>query len=314
MAVTARLQELGDVRRIGVIMNAAATDVPAQARVGAFVQSLRELGWDEGRNIRIYVQWNAGTAAEARTRAAELAALAPDVVLAASTANLKAVQQATITTPIVFVQVSDPIAQGVVPNLARPGGFVTGFTAFEVQTAGKWLDLLKQVAPGMKHIGVIFNPDTSPPSQIFIQVLQREALLFGMKVAALTVHTTDEIEPAIKEVAREADGGLIFTTDQFTEAYREFIVGLVARHGLPAIYARRGFAEAGGLISYSVLDIEQFRQAATYVDRILRGAKPGDLPVQQPTKYELAINLNTAKALGLTVPASLLAIADQVIE
>jgi putative ABC transport system substrate-binding protein len=233
--------------------------------------------------------------------------------LASSSANLAAAIQVAGTKPIVFVQVSDPVAQGFVASLAHPGGNITGFTAFEVQTASKWLDLLKQIAPELKSVGIVFNPDTSPPSRAFAQMVERAAPSLGLEVAVSPVASLADVEAVLERLSRQG-GGLLFTTDQFTDARRIRIVELVARYRLPAIYARRGFAQAGGLITYSVSDIEQFRQAASYVDRIFRGAKPGDLPVQQPTWYELAINLKTAKALGLTVPNTLLASADEVIE
>ena len=218
------------------------------------------------------------------------------------------------TTPIVFLAVSDPLAQGFVSNLARPGGNITGFTYFEVQTAGKLLDLLKQIVPGVTRVAVIFNPDTSPPSQLFSNAIKDAAPSFGVEVVAPPVHITADIEAVINNFSRQPNGALIFPPDQFIHVHRELIVEMAARFSLPAIYSRPGFAEVGGLMSYYPLEIEQFRQAASYVDRILKGAKPGDLPIQQPTKFELLINLKAAKAIGLTIPESLLLQANDVIE
>jgi putative ABC transport system substrate-binding protein len=312
--LAARAQQPDRVRRIGVIMNAAETDTLAQSFVTAFVGALRNLGWSEGQNLQVDIRWNTGSTELARTYAAELVALAPDAILSSSTINLSALQRLSPTTPIVFLAVSDPLAQGFVSNLARPGGNITGFTYFEVQTAGKLLDLLKQIVPGVTRVAVIFNPDTSPPSQLFSNAIKDAAPSFGVEVVAPPVHITADIEAVINNFSRQPNGALIFPPDQFIHVHRELIVEMAARFSLPAIYSRPGFAEVGGLMSYYPLEIEQFRQAASYVDRILKGAKPGDLPIQQPTKFKLVINLKTANALGLTVSPNFLATVDEVIE
>jgi putative ABC transport system substrate-binding protein len=301
------------MRRIGMMMNAAQTDALAQTYVTAFSQALRSLGWGDSQ-LQIEIRWNDGSAEMARRYANELVALAPDAILSASTNNLNELQRLSPTIPIVFLDVADPVAQGFVLNQAHPGGNITGFSFFEVQTAGKWLDLLKQTAPAVARVAVIYNPDTSPPSRLYSNALKGAAASFGVEVIESLVHSTADIEPAIERLAREPGGALIFTPDQFIHVHRELVVKLAARYRLPAIYARAGFAEVGGLMSYYPAEMEQFRQAASYIDRILKGAKPGDLPVQAPTRFELIVNLKTAKALGLTVPLGLLAGADAVIE
>jgi putative ABC transport system substrate-binding protein len=311
--LAARGQQGERVRRIGVMMNAADNDALAQTYVTAFLQAMRNLGWGEGQ-LQIEIRWNGGSAELARRYAAELVMLAPDAILAVSTTNLVALQRLSPTIPIVFLEVSDPVAQGFVLSQAHPGGNITGFSYFEVQTAGKWLDLLKQMAPEVARAGVIFNPDTSPPSRLFSSALKGAAPSFNVEVVESPVHATADIEPAIAHFSREPHGALIVPTDQFIQVRRELVVEMAARYRLPAIYAREGFAEAGGLMSYYPLETEQFRQAASYIDRILKGAKPADLPIQAPTKFELIINLKTAKALGLTAPLGLLAGADAVIE
>jgi putative ABC transport system substrate-binding protein len=312
--LSTRAQQPERMRRIGVILNAAKTDTLAQSNVTAFVGALRNLGWSEGQNLQVDIRWNDGSAELAQTRAAELVALAPDAILSSSTINLSALQRLSPTAPIVFLGVTDPLAQGFVSNLARPGGNITGFSYFEVQTAGKLLDLLKQIVPGVTRVAVIFNPDTSPPSQIFSNAIKNAAPSFGVEVASLPVHITADIEAVIDNFSRQPNGALIFPPDQFIAVHRNLVLELAARYRLPAIYSRPGIAEEGGLMSYYAIEIEQFRQAASYVDRILRGAKPGDLPIQQPTKFKLVINLKTANALGLTVSPNFLATVDEVIE
>jgi putative ABC transport system substrate-binding protein len=306
-------QPLERIRRIVVVMNTTDANREAQSNVMAFMQALEHLGWN-GQQIHIDIRWNAGATDGARAIAAELAQERPDVILASSSANLAAAMRVAGAAPVVFVEVADPVAQGFVASLAHPGGNITGFTAFETQTAGKWLDLLKQIAPQLRRIGVVFNPETSPPSLIYAQMVERAAPSLGVDAAAAPVSTLADVETVLMHFAADGGGGLIFTPDQFVEARRDSILELVARYRLPAIYTRRGFARAGALMTYSVSEVDQFRKAAAYVDRILRGEKPGDLPVQAPTKYELVINLKTAKALGLSVPPTMLAIADEVIE
>jgi len=301
-------------RRVGVLMGFPATDSVAQAYVAAFVQALRQLGWIEGQNLRIDIRWNAGDATLGRIYAAQLIGLQPEVILAATTANLEVVRQATTTLPVVFVQVSDPVAQGFVASLTKPGGNLTGFSSYEFSTGGKWLDLLKEIAPGLARAAVMFNPDYSPQSKFFMRAVEAAASSRGMRAIAVPVRATADIEPAIASFVREPNGGLILPTDTFTRERQELIVELAARHRLPAAHSYQYIVAEGGLISYGVDLLDQYRQAASYVDRILRGEKPADLPVQQPTKFELVINLKTAKALGLEVPPTLLARADEVIE
>jgi putative ABC transport system substrate-binding protein len=308
--------QLGPVRHIGVLMNGAATETALQSYVAAFVQALRQLGWTEGQNVRIDVRWSAGDAALARTYAAQLIGLTPDVILASSTTNLIAIQQATNTVPVVFVQVSDPVEQGFVTNVTRPGGNLTGFSMFEFSVGGKWLELLKEIAPGLSRIGVMFNPDTSPQSKFFMRSIEAAAPSHGVQAVVVPVRATADIEPAFEGFARAPNGGLILPTDSFTNLRSSLIIDLAARHRLPAISAYERFPKDGGLMYYgaSINVPEQFRQAATYVDRILKGVKPGDLPIQRADKYSLVINLKTAKALGLNVPLPLTGLADELIE
>jgi putative ABC transport system substrate-binding protein len=309
----ARAQQTERMRRIGVLMSVAADDPEGQTRLTVFVQGLQQLGWTDGRNIRIDVRWAAGDAERSRRYAAELVALAPDVILAAGSVDLAALQQATRTVPIVFVTIADPVGAGFVNSLARPGGNATGFSQFEYGVIGKWLELLKEIAPGVTRVAVIRDPTISAGVGQF-GAIQTAAPSFGVEVNPVNMTDTGEIERAIAGFARSANGGLILTAGPLGSIHRELIVTLAARHKLPAVYYERYFVTGGGLISYGPHLVDQYRRAADYVDRILKGEKPADLPVQAPTKYELAINLKTAKALGLTVPPSLLARADEVIE
>jgi putative ABC transport system substrate-binding protein len=314
--LAARAQQPGGIRRIGVLMNASATDAGPQSRVAAFVQGLGQLGWIEGQNLRIDIRWNAGDAALARIYAAQLIGLMPDLILAVSTTNLTIVRQATSTVPVVFVQVSGPVEQGFVASLAKPGGNLTGFSMFEFSVGGKWLDLLKEVAPKLARVGVVFNPDTSPQSKFFMRSIEAAAPSLRVQVNAVPVRAAADIEIALENFARQPNGGLILPTDANSSSRQALIIELASRHRLPAVSAATDFAKEGGLMYYGVssnLD-NSYRQAASYVDRILKGAKPGDLPVQTPTKFELVINLKTAKALGLDVPLPLLGLADEVIE
>src|SRR5215470_17276672 len=276
----ARAQQAGAVRHIGVLMNGAATETAPQSYVAAFVQALRQLGWTEGQNVRIDIRWSAGDAALARTYAAQLIGLTPDVILASSTTNLTAIQQATNTVPVVFVQVSDPVEQGFVANVTRPGGNLTGFSMFEFSVGGKWLELLKEIAPGLARVGVMFNPDTSPQSKFFMRSIEAAAPSHGVKAVVVPVRNTADIEPAFEGFARAPNGGLILPTDSFTNLRSSLIIDLAARHRLPAISAYERFPKDGGLMYYgaSINLPDQFRQAATYVDRILKGANAGDLP------------------------------------
>ena len=311
--LSARAQQGERMRRVGIILPAAADDTVFQARVGAFLQELGQLGWTIGRNVRIDTRWATTNAAEIRRHAAELAALAPDVILAFGTSTVGPMLQATRTVPIVFPVAGDPVGAGFVDSLARPGGNATGFLSFEYSISGKWLELLKQIAPGVTRVGVLRDP-TTPTGSAMFGVIQAMAPSLRVEVNPVNIRDAAEIERAIAAYARTPNGGLIVTASKLAEDHRDLIVSLAARHKLPAVYYERHFVAAGGLISYGPDFIHLFRQSAGYVDRILKGEKPADLPVQAPTKYELVINLKTAKALGLTMPQTLLASADEVIE
>jgi putative ABC transport system substrate-binding protein len=314
--LAARTQQPERMRRVGVLMNGAATETMPQSYVAAFVQELRQLGWTEGRNLHIDVRWNAGDAALARIYAAQLIGLTPDVILTASTTNLTVIQQATNTVPVVFAQVSDPVEQGFVASITKPGGNITGFSMYEFSVGGKWVDLLKEIAPSLARVAVMFNPDTSPQSKFFMRSVEAAAPSHGVQAIAAPVRTTTEIEAALQNFSREPNGGLILPTDTFTRLRSKLIAELAERHRLPSISAYGDFAQDGGLMYYGAfINLpDQYRQAASYVDRILRGEKPGDLPIQRAVKYTLVINLKTAKALGLTVPLPLTGLADEVIE
>jgi putative tryptophan/tyrosine transport system substrate-binding protein len=301
------------MRRIGVLMNLASDDAEGQARLAAFHQGLQQLGWTVGRNVQIDYRWGAGDADRIRKFAAELVALAPDVILSTGSPSAAALQQATRTVPIVFVTVVDPVSSGFVDSLARPGGNITGFSLYEYSISGKWLELLKEIAPGITRAAVIRDPAlTAGGGQL--GVIQAVAPSVGAEVIPVNVRDAGEIERAITAFARSPNGGLIVTGSTLAAIHRDLIVTLAARHKLPAVYFQRYFVVAGGLISYGSGLVDQYRDAAGYVDRILKGEKPADLPVQAPTKYELVINLKTAKTLGLEVPHTLLARADEVIE
>jgi putative ABC transport system substrate-binding protein len=306
-----RAQQLERMRRIGVLMNLAADDAEGQALMAAFLRGLQQLGWTDGRNVRIDYRWTAGDIDRIRRYAAELAALAPDVIMVAGGSHVGALQQATRSVPIVFVQVTDPVSGGFVASLPQPGGNATGFIQFEYGISPKWLELLKQIAPNAR-VAVIRNPTAAGGIGQF-GALQAVAPLFGVELRPIDVRG-GEIEQALAAFARESNGGLIVTTSASALHHRELIVTLAARHKLPAVYFWRLYVTGGGLISYGPDISDQYRSAARYVDRILKGEKPADLPVQTPTKYELVINLKTAKALGIEVPPTLLARADEVIE
>jgi ABC-type uncharacterized transport system substrate-binding protein len=298
---------------IGALLTTAADDAESQARIAAFLQGLQELGWTDGRNVRIDYRWAAGDPERARTYAAELVRLKPDVILANTALALMPLKRETGTIPIVFTLIYDPVGSGFVANLARPGGNITGFTLGDFSLGGKMLQVLKEIAPKVSRVAVIFNPN-QPPHVAIWRSIEVAAPSFGVPLTASAVRDSAEIEPVIKAFAREQNGGLVVLPSPITETHRERVIALAARHRLPAVYGFRSFIESGGLVSYGINTVEPFRRAALYVDRILKGAKPGDLPVQQPTKYELVINMKTAKALGLTIPSSLLGRADQAIE
>ncbi len=311
--LVARAQQRERMRSVGVLTPFAAHNTEGQNRVTAFAQALQQLGWSVGQNARLHYRWGDGTSATMQKYAAELVALAPDVILADSSAALSPLLQATQTIPIVFAIVADPVGAGYVETLARPGGNATGFTPFEYGVAGKWLELLKEIAPRVTRAAVLRDPAIAAgPGQF--GALQAVAPSLGVELRAVNVRDADEIERSIAGFAQGSNGGLVVTGSAAAAAHRDLIVTLAARHRLPAVYNARLYGERGGLVCYGADFLDQFRRAAGYADRILKGEKPADLPVQAPTKYELVINLKTAKALGLDVPPSLLARADEVIE
>jgi putative ABC transport system substrate-binding protein len=311
--LVARAQQSERVRRIGILLPATADDAEFQARLGGFLQGLQQLGWSIGHNARIDTRWASPNAAEIRRHAAELAALAPDVILAHGSATVGPVLEATRTVPIVFPVAADPVGAGFVESLARPGGNATGFLVFEYSLSGKWLELLKEIAPGVTRAAVLRDPST-PSGMGQFGAIQSVAPSLGIEINPINVRDAGEIERAVSAFARTPHGGLIVPASGSAQRHRDLIIPLAARHKLPAVYWEGLFVAAGGLISYGPNEVEQFRRAAGYVDRILKGEKPADLPVQAPTKYDLVVNLKTAKALGLEVPHSLLARADEVIE
>ena len=310
--LAARAQQPERGRRVGVLVNLAADDPMGKARVATFVQGLQAAGWSDGRNVRIDTRWAAADPGNYRKYAAELIALGPDVVLASTTAAVAQLQQASRTVPIVFVSAIDPVGSGLITSMARPGGNVTGFVIFEYALAAKWLELLKEIAPGVKRAAVL--RDAAVASGIGQFAAIQAAGSVGMELSAIDLRDFGEIEGAIADFAQRPSGGLIVTASQFGTNHPGKLAALAARHNLPAVYPFRYFAGAGGLISYGPDQLEEYHRAAAYIDRILKGDKPADLPVQAPTKYELVVNLKTARALNLTVPASVLARADEVIE
>jgi putative ABC transport system substrate-binding protein len=312
--VTVRAQQGERMRRIGELAGGtAADDREGRVRRAAFLESLARLGWTEGHNVRIDTRWGLGNTDNIRKYAAELVALRPDVILASGTTTMAPLLQATRDVPIVFVNVADPVGAGFVDSLARPGGNVTGFLQFEYDLSGKWLELLKQIAPGVTRAAVLRDPAITAGIGQFA-VIQSVARSVGVEVSPVNLRDAYEIERAVGAFARSPNGGLVTTASALAVVHRDLIVTLAAKHRLPTVYPRRLYVAYGGLISYGPDIIDQYRRTAAYVDRILKGEKPADLPVQAPTKYELVINLKTAKALGLDVPATLLARADEVME
>jgi putative tryptophan/tyrosine transport system substrate-binding protein len=311
--LVARAQQGEHMRRISVLLPASADDARFQTFVGAFLQELQSLGWSIGRNVRIDTRWATANTAAIRKHATELAALAPDVILAHGAMTVGPLLEATRTVSIVFPVAADPVGAGFVESLARPGGNATGFMVFEYSMGGKWLELLRQIAPGVMRVAVFRDASIASGNALF-GVIQAMAQALKVEVTPVNVRDADEIERVLAAFARAPGGGLIVTGSGGAYKYSDLIITLAARHKLPAVYYEHSFVAAGGLMSYGVDFADQFRRAAGYVDRILKGEKPADLPVQAPTKYELAINLKTARALGLTVPPSLLATADEVIE
>jgi putative tryptophan/tyrosine transport system substrate-binding protein len=311
--ILAGAQQGDRMRRIGVLMPLAADNPDAQARTAAFLQGLQQLGWTVGQNVLIDTRWSAGDVASNRKYAAELVALAPDVILTNGSAAAGPLLQATNTVPIVFMSVTDPVGAGFVDSLARPGGNATGFTSFEYGNSGKWLELLKEIAPRVTRAAVLRDAAIAAGIGQF-GAIQSAAPSLGVEVRPLHVRDAGEMERAFAAFARSSNGGLIVTSSSLALDHRELIITLAARHKLPAVYNNRFFVTGGGLISYGPDRIDQFRRAAGYVDRILKGEKPADLPVQAPTKYELVINLKTGKTLGIEIPTTLLARADEVID
>jgi len=310
--LAARAQQPRRTRRVGILMGWSESDQEGAAGLAAVRRGLQELGWAEGRDLRIDVRWAAGDSGRAANYTAELVGLAPDVILAHGTPALRASKSATTSIPIVFVQVADPIEQGFISNMPHPGGHITGFMGYEFSVAGKWLQTLKEAVPRITRVAVMFNPKTAPYSGLYFQKVEDAAASLAVGALAAPVHEVSAIEGVIAALAPQ--GGLIVIPDSFTLSHREVVIEQAERHRVPAIYPYRFYAAAGGLISHGIDAANLFYRAASYVDRILKGEKPADLPVQAPTKYELVINLKTAKALGLTVPDTLLARADEVIE
>jgi putative ABC transport system substrate-binding protein len=312
--LSARAQQGDRMRRIGVLMNLAERDPEGQARIAAFRDGLAKLGWTEGRELHIEYRWFAGDAVRARAYAAELVKLKPEVIFASATSSLVPLQRETRSVPIVFAQLTDPVGGGFVASLARPGGNITGFGQYEYSIGAKWVELLKQIAPQVTRVAVIYDEANQSEAQGTLPVVEAAARSFRMQIAAYAVRDAAEIERAIQEFTREPNGGLIPLPAPVTAVHRDLIISLATRHRLPNVYAYRYYPASGGLASYGIDNIDLYRRAASYVDRILKGEKPGDLPIQQATKFELVINLKTAKALGLDPPISLLARTDAVIE
>jgi putative ABC transport system substrate-binding protein len=311
--LAARAQQGDRMRRIGVLMGPDENDPVAKTYVSAFTQALADLGWADGRNVRMDLRWAGGDINRIRALAQELVGLQPDIIVTTSTPPTVALQRETLTIPILFTSVTDPVASGLVAQLDRPGGNITGFANWEASMAGRWLELLSEIAPGLKRAAIMFNPDTAPITA-YMPLLETAARSLKVEPITAPVHSDVEIETAVIPLGREPGGGLVVVPDVFTNAHRAPILLAAARNNVPAVYWASHFARDGGLLSYGPDPVDSFRRAASYVDRILRGAKPAELPVQLPTKFEMVVNLKTAKALGLTVPPSLLARADEVIE
>jgi putative ABC transport system substrate-binding protein len=311
--LVARAQQSERMRRIGILMLFAEDDPAAKTRIGALIEGLQQLGWTVGRNLQVDIRWGATDAVRSRRYAAELVALAPDVVLAGASEATAALREATRTVPIVFVGVTDPVGGGYVASLARPGGNATGLSYVEYGMGGKWVELLKEIAPRVTRAAVLRDP-TLPAGTGLLGAIQSAAPSFGVETSPVDVRDASEIERIIVDFARKPNGGLIVVASPVALLNRKLIIDMAANHRLPTVYFTKEFVKDGGLISYGADPVVQYKQAASYIDRIFQGEKPADLPVQAPTKYELAVNLRTAKALGLTVPPTLLTRADEVIE
>jgi ABC-type uncharacterized transport system substrate-binding protein len=313
--LAARAQQFGGIRRIGVLMPYAETDLEGQAFIAAFREGLQQLGWHEGRNIRIDTRWAAPGDAESRQRfAQELVALQPELIFANGTPAVAPLLQHTRTIPIIFSNVADPVGSGFVASFSRPGGNATGFMTMEGSIAGKWLELLKELSPSVARVAFVLNPAMAPYAEYYLNPFKAAAASLALEAIVAPVHDTPELASNIAAVAREPNGGLIVMPDPFMNAHRVEVTSLAARYHLPAVYAFRQFTKLGGLLSYGPDRFDNYRRAATYTDRILKGMKPSELPVQAPIKFEISLNLRTAKALGLSVPDKLLALADEVIE
>jgi putative ABC transport system substrate-binding protein len=303
------------IRRIGALMDTAEDNADGQARIAAFRQRLHELGWSEGSNVQIDLRWGGGDVERTRAYAVELVALKPNVIFAFANAQLAPVSRETRTIPIVFIGASDPVGAGYVASFARPGGNITGFTLFDASMVGKWLATLKEIAPNIKRVAIMVNPDTAVVrGTLYLHPFDAAAKELGIEPITATTRDADAIRAAFVTLARQPDAGLIVAPDTFSNVHRELIVASAAKHRVPAIYGQRQFPTSGGLLSYGPDLLDTVRRSASYIDRILRGEMPAELPVQAPTKFELVINLKTAKAVGLEIPPSLLAIADEVIE
>jgi len=312
--LVARGQQGTRMRRIGVLMQSDESDPRAKAQFTAFVQGLRSLGWVDGQTLRMDVRWSEANVDRTRALATELIGLAPDAILSSTTENLNALVRQAPAIPIVFLNVFDPVAQGFVSNLARPGGNITGFASYESSMGGKWIDLLRQVVPDLAHVAIVFNPDTSTQNRLMLDPAKSAGPALGVEVMPAPVHDPEGLARAIESVSLRPHGGLVFPPDPFLQVHRQLIVELAARYRLPAISFDPYFPGTGGLMSYGKEDASEFRQAAVYIDRILKGAKPSELPVQTPAKFNLVINVKTAKALGIEVPTNLLLTADDFIE
>ena len=314
--LAARAQRGDRVRLLVAMMGGrnADTDLEGRAWLAAFRQALQELGWVEGRNFRADYRWPSGDLDRMRAIAKEFVDLKPDVMFAGNTPSVEALLRESRTIPIVFANLADPVGTGLIESLARPGGNATGFAGYEYSLAGKWLEMLKEIAPAATRVAILFNPETAPFAQHYLSFIETSAPAFGVTANAASVRSISEMEAAIEAQARAPGGGLVVLPDTFTFSNRALLIALAARHRLPAIYATRGQAIDGGLLSYGPDIVDLYRRAAAYVDRILRGEKPADLPVQNPNKYVLMVNLKTAKALGLTIPDKVMALADEVIE
>jgi putative ABC transport system substrate-binding protein len=311
----ASAQQNGQVRRVGVLMINNPTEPVYQSYLAMFMRSLQTLGWTDGQNLHAEVRWSGGDSERARSNAEELVRMGPDLIFSVASVNLAALLRVTHTIPIVFVQVSDPAAQGFVADLVHPGGNITGFSAYEFSMGAKWLDLLKQMVPNVERVGVMFNPDTSPQSKLFLRSIEASAPSFGVKVIAAPVYSEEDIKQIVESLGKEPNGGLLLPTDNFTNVHGDLILEQTTRYRLPVIYSNStADVRKGGLMYYGIDYENQFRQAAIYVDRVLKGVKPGDLPVQGPTTFRLAINLKTARALGIEVPVGLMLRADEMIE